>query len=203
MIATLRGAVIERGPSRVVVEAGGVGYELSVTAHTASRLPAPGGAAFLHVCESTALYGGATTLYGFLSHDEKAMFLLLREIPGTGAKKALEALDKASRSLPEFLRALAAVDLGSLTKVFGFSRKTAEKMAASLKDRVGIPAVPAARFDAGPLAASGPQARALEALAALGYKPAESRLALDSVARDLGEREADVEELVRMSLRRL
>ncbi|MBI3297516.1 MAG: Holliday junction branch migration protein RuvA [Elusimicrobia bacterium] len=203
MIATLRGPVVERDGARVIVEAGGVGYEVSVTPHTASRLPAPGSPAFLHVCESTALYGGGTTLYGFLSSDEKALFLLLREIPGTGAKKALEALDKASRSQPEFLRALAANDVPGLVKVFGFSRKTAEKMVAALKDKVGLPSAgPAPRYDS-PTPASGPQARALEALAALGYKPAESRLALDSVARDLEGREAAVEELVRLSLRRL
>ncbi len=201
MIASLRGAVIEADGGRVVIEAAGVGYEVHVTPHTASRLGAPGKEAFLLVVESTALYGGSTSLYGFLNREEKQLFHLLRELPGTGAKKALEALDKASRSFPDFRRAVAGNDVAALVKIFGFSRKTAEKLAAGLKDSL-VPAgghqVPLA-----PVVESGPSARALEALAALGYKPAESRTALDSVRRDNPDLDTPVEELVRQALRRL
>lgn len=203
MIATLRGTVLESDGARTVVEAGGVGYEVLVTAHSAARL-APGAEAFLHVIESAALYGGTTTLYGFLSREEKDLFTALREVPGMGGKKALEALDKASRSLPEFRRAVAAQDSAALSKVFGFSRKTAEKLAAGLKDAVGLPSGTAAVSVSLPgLPESGPSTRALEALAALGYKPAEAREALDGVRRELAGGEAPVEELVRQALRRL
>ncbi|TBR24340.1 Holliday junction branch migration protein RuvA [bacterium] len=203
MIATLRGTVLETDGVRVIVEAGGVGYEVLVTAHSASHL-APGADAFLHVVESAALYGGTTTLYGFRSREEKDLFGALREVPGMGGKKALEALDKASRSLPEFRRAVAANDAAALSKVFGFSRKTAEKLVAGLKDVLGVPAGMAAVSVSLPgLPESGPSARAMEALAALGYKPAEAREALDGVRRDLAGREAAVEELVRQALRRL
>ncbi|MBI5594519.1 MAG: hypothetical protein HY928_00370 [Elusimicrobia bacterium] len=204
MIATLRGSVLEAGPSRVVLEASGVGYEVSVTPHTMARLGAPGTEALLHIAESMALYGGGTTLYGFLSREEKSLFSAFRDLPGVGAKKALESLDKASRSLPEFRRAIASGDSAALVKVFGFSRKTAEKLVAGLKDELGpgssdsAPSMPEA-----PLPESGPLARALEALAALGYRPAEARLALDSIRRDLAGREAPVEELLRLALRRL
>ncbi|TPW21058.1 MAG: holliday junction DNA helicase RuvA [Elusimicrobia bacterium] len=204
MIATLRGTVLESDGVRTVVEAGGVGYEVLVTAHSAARL-APGAEAFLHVIESAALYGGTTTLYGFLSREEKDLFSALREVPGMGGKKALEALDKASRSLPEFRRAVAAQDSGALSKVFGFSKKTAEKLAAALKDTVGFPSGTAAVSISlpGGLPPSGPSSRALEALAALGYKPAEAREALDGVRRELSGGDAPVEELVRQALRRL
>lgn len=203
MIATLRGTVLESDGHRAVVEASGVGYEVLVTAHSAARL-APGAEAFLHVIESAALYGGTTTLYGFLSREEKDLFSALREVPGMGGKKALEALDKASRSLPEFRRAVAAQDSGALSKVFGFSKKTAEKLAAALKDTVGFPSGTSAISVSLPgLPASGPSSRALEALAALGYKPAEAREALDGVRRDLSGGDAPVEELVRQALRRL
>lgn len=204
MIATLRGTVLETDGNRVVLEAGGVGYEVSVTPHTAGRLPPAGGEALLHIAESMALYGGGTTLYGFLSREEKALFSAFRDLPGVGAKKALESLDKASRSLPEFRRAVAAGDTTALVKVFGFSRKTAEKLAAGLKDELGPAASSAAAaLPESPLPESGPLARALEALAALGYRPAEARLALDAIRRDLAGREAPVEELLRLALRRL
>lgn len=203
MIATLRGSVLETGPSRVVLEANGVGYEVSVTPHTMSRLGAPGTEALLHIAESMALYGGGTTLYGFLSRDEKSLFSAFRDLPGVGAKKALESLDKASRSLPEFRRAVASGDTAALVKVFGFSRKTAEKLVAGLKDDLGAGSPAAPALPESPLPDSGPLARALEALAALGYKPAEARLALDAIRRDLAGREAPVEELLRLALRRL
>lgn len=201
MIATLRGVVLESDGTRAVVEAGGVGYEVLVTAHAGSRL-VPGGEAFLHVVESAALYGGTTTLYGFPSKEEKELFNALRELPGLGGKKALEALDKASRSLPEFRRAVAAGDHAALSKVFGFSKKTAEKLSAGLKESFGGTAT-AAVTSVSPLPDSGPLARAAEALGSLGYRAAEAREALDAVRRDLAGREAPVEELVKLALRRL
>ena len=95
MIATLRGVVLTKDLESVVLETGGVGREVNVTAATASRLPAPGGEALLFVVPSYAMYGGGETLYGFLEASEKTLFLAFRdEIPGTGAKKALEYLDK-------------------------------------------------------------------------------------------------------------
>lgn len=204
MIATLRGTVLETDGAHVVLEAAGVGYEVSVTPHTSGRLPPPGGEALLYIAESMALYGGGTTLYGFLSREEKSLFSAFRDLPGVGAKKALESLDKASRSLPEFRRAVASGDTAALVKVFGFSRKTAEKLVSGLKDELG-PASSAAApvLPESPLPETGPLARALEALAALGYRPAEARLALDGIRRDLAGREAPVEELLRLALRRL
>src|SRR5277367_2786075 len=106
MIAYLKGTVVSKEQESVTLETGGVGYEVFMTPHSLRRLQ-DGQAAEVFVCESAALYGGTTTLYGFLSREEKEIFLSLKEhVPSTGAKKALEYLDKASRSLPDFRRAI-------------------------------------------------------------------------------------------------
>ncbi|MEI8192088.1 MAG: OB-fold domain-containing protein, partial [candidate division NC10 bacterium] len=70
MIATLRGAVVEKDLDRAVIEAAGVGYEVVINASTSARLPEAGGQTQLHVSQTVGLYGGGTTLYGFLTREE-------------------------------------------------------------------------------------------------------------------------------------
>jgi len=87
---------------------------------TASRIPEVGQEVLLYIVESFGMYGGGETLYGFLSPNEKAMFLAFKDnISGTGAKKALEHLEKASKSLPDFRRAIIEKDVKILSGVFG------------------------------------------------------------------------------------
>lgn len=207
MIASLRGAVLEKALDRVILECGGVGYEVFITAATASRLPEAGGEALLYVAESFGMYGGGATLYGFSSHAERRLFDTFKEhVPGTGAKKALEYLDRASKSLPDFRRAILEKDAKVLSGVFGFTKKTAEKLVESLKDKLEAVHVPGvekiARKDAADLG-TGSLAQALSALGALGYKPAEARAALQAVTEEGGAAELAVEQIVRLALKKL
>jgi Holliday junction DNA helicase RuvA len=207
VIASLRGTVIAKDLEGLVLEVGGVGHEVHVTAAAASRLPAPGAEAFLLVVPSYAMYGGGETLYGFLSESEKALFCVFRdEIPGTGAKKALEYLDKASKSLPDFRRAVMERDEKLLCGVFGFTRKTATKLVSALKDKLEdmrVPGAPHMQKAADILPPSGSWRQALSALEALGYKPAEVRSALQSLAEEHGGADVPAEQLVRQALKRL
>ncbi|MFI5346366.1 MAG: Holliday junction branch migration protein RuvA [Elusimicrobiota bacterium] len=206
MIASLRGTVIAKDLERLVLEVGGVGHEIHVTAAAASRLPAPGAEAFLLVVSSYAMYGGGETLYGFLSESEKAMFCAFRdEIPGTGAKKALEYLDKASKSLPDFRRAVMERDEKLLCGVFGFTKKTATKLVGALKDKLEDMRVPGAPHmqKAADLPSAGSWSQALSALEALGYKPSEVRFALQALAEEHGGRDVPAEHLVRQALKKL
>lgn len=207
MIASLRGVVLSKDLESVVLEVGGVGHEVHVTASTASSLPGPGGEAFLLVVPSYAMYGGGETLYGFLTPAEKSMFAAFRdEIPGTGAKKALEYLDKASKSLPDFRRAVMDRDEKLLCAVFGFTKKTAAKIIESLKGKledVRVPGAPHIQKAAETVPATGAWAQALNALESLGYKPAEVRSALQALAEENGGRELPAEQLVRQALKRL
>jgi Holliday junction DNA helicase RuvA len=207
MIASLRGVVLTKDLESVVLETAGVGREVHVTAATASRLPAPGGEALLFVLPSYAMYGGGETLYGFLEPAEKALFVAFRdEIPGTGAKKALEYLDKASKSLPDFRRAVIERDEKLLCGVFGFTKKTAAKLLDALKGKledVHVSGAPRVQRAAEPVLPPGAWSQALSALEALGYKNSEVRGALQALSEEHGGRDVPAEALVRQALKRL
>src|SRR5258708_37463224 len=136
MIGSLRGMLLHKTPGQALLEVGGVGYEIAVTLSAYDRLPNAGDDAQLYVVESMAMYGGGITLYGFLSLEEKEIYLLLREIPGTGSKKALDYLDKIAKSFPDFRRAILDSDTRVLISLFGFTKKTADKMIVALKERL-------------------------------------------------------------------
>ena len=207
MIASLRGTVLAKTLDRVVLECGGVGYEILVTAVTASRLPEPGGEALLFVAESFGMYGGGATFYGFTTLAEKSLFDLFKEnVPGTGARKSLEYLDRAGKSLPDFRRAIMDKDAKILAGVFGFTKKTADKLIESLKDKLEGVSIPGAEKiaragveDLG----TGALAQALSALGALGYKPAEARAVLQAISEERGGSALEVEQIVRLALKRL
>jgi Holliday junction DNA helicase RuvA len=207
VIASLRGTVLSLELESLVVESGGVGREVHVTAATASSLK-EGAEVLLLVVPSYAMYGGGETLYGFLDAAERAMFCAFRdEIPGTGAKKALEYLDKASKSLPDFRRAVIDRDDKMLCAVFGFSKKTATKLVDALKgklDDVRVAGAPRIAQAADAVPAAGAWRQALQALEALGYKPAEVRDALRALAEEHGGgSDLPAEQLVRQALKRL
>jgi len=207
MIASLRGAVLAKSADKAVLEVAGVGYEICMTADAIARLPALGAAAFVHVAESVAMYGGGVTLYAFLSPVEKEMFMLLRDcVPSTGAKKALEYLDKASKSLPDFRRAVLEKDSAGLCAIFGFTRKTADRLVEALKEKIETVSVPGSERLAragGSQLPAGAMGQALSALSALGYKAAEARAALQAVTEEHPGEPLDPESILRLALKRL
>ena len=207
MISSLRGVILTKDLESVVLETGGVGREVHVTASTAARLPEPGGEAFLLVVPSYAMYGGGETLYGFLDASEKSLFLAFRdEIPGTGAKKALEYLDKASKSLPDFRRAVIERDEKLLCGVFGFTKKTAVKLLDALKgklDDLRVAGAPRVQRADAPALPAGSWSQAMAALESLGYKGSEVRAALQALSEEHGGKEVAADLLVRQALKRL
>jgi len=115
---------------------GGIGYKVSVPLSTSEKLPSKGENVRLFIVESVGMYGGNVTYYGFLSQEERDIFLLLKqEVPGAGAKKALDYLDKVTKSLADFRRVIVNKDIQTLTGIFGFTKKTAEKLIIALKDK--------------------------------------------------------------------
>src|SRR5512140_3937247 len=137
MIASLRGALLESGPDSVVIEAGGVGYAVTITATAQRALPPLGATAFLLI-HTHAVQDGPLQLFGFADAEERRLFETLLSVQGVGPKVALAILS----SLPtgDLVRAIAASDLATLTKIRGVGRKTAERIAVELRDKIGIPA---------------------------------------------------------------
>jgi len=142
MIFSIRGKVIlinQEASSAVVETKEGIGYEIYLAPSTLRLIPPTAGEINFFISESSSLYGGsggATTLYGFESLVDREIFELLRSMPSTGAKKALEYLDKIKRSPSEFKNAILLRDTAKLSTLFGFRKPTAEKFIANLRDKI-------------------------------------------------------------------
>jgi Holliday junction DNA helicase RuvA len=171
MIASLRGALLESGPDSVVIEAGGVGYAVTITAAAQRALPPLGATAFLLV-HSHTVQDGPLQLFGFADAEERRVFETLLSVQGVGPKVALAIL--SSLPIGDLVRAISATDIATLTKIRGVGRKTAERISVELRDKIGVSSVSAR--GGGTLPAAVPAGRMGEvhgALTALGYKPSE------------------------------
>ncbi|MFH1282094.1 MAG: Holliday junction branch migration protein RuvA [bacterium] len=137
MINFLEGILAEKSLQQAVINVNGIGYEIFINASTSERLCDIGQRAKLFVVEAMAMYGGTTTLYGFLTKAEKETFYYFKDyVPNTGAKKALEYVDKAGKSFADFKQAIKTGDSELLTTIFGFTKKTAGKLISSLQDKI-------------------------------------------------------------------
>lgn len=201
MIGSLRGTLLHKTPGQVLLDVQGVGYEVLTTLTLFDRLPAIGQELQLYIAESMAMYGGGLTLYGFLSIEDKEIYTLLKEVPGTGSKKALDYLDKISKSSPDFRRAILDADARALTSLFGFTKKTADKMIVALKDRLAGLRLSGKEKWSPSLQPSG-FSEAVAALVQLGYRESEARAALERLP---AERRSDTDptELVKEALKQL
>lgn len=196
MITSVSGLLVSSSPLLVVIEAGGLGYEVNVPLTTAERLPPPGERIKLH---TLAVYReDAQTLYGFPSVEERDFFrTMVEKVTGVGPKLALSVMSRLS--LPTLRGAIAAGDVGLLAKCPGIGRKTAERLVMELRDKV---APGTASGSAGAtVAATGahPAEDAVLALVALGYKAPDADKAVRQAAAALGA-EASVEALIKKAL---
>ena len=186
MIGRLKGILVARQPPWLVVDVGGVGYELEAPMSTFYDLPEPGREVCL--CTHYAAKEDTVVLYGFLREAERSLFRTLQKVSGVGAKISLAVLSGVS--VDDFARLVQTGDIAALTRIPGVGRKTAERMVVELRDRVdglggGGPAA------AGGAVAHDPVAEATVALQTLGYKPAEvTRLVRDAAAS--GDRAEDI-----------
>lgn len=201
MIGSLRGQVLHKTPGSLLLEVNGTGYEITLPIGAFERIPSEGEDLQVFVVESVGLYGGGVSLYGFLSLEEKQIFLLLREVPGTGAKKALEYLDKIATSFPDFRRAVLERDVRVLMSLFGFTRKTSDKLIAALHERL-MELRPMGRERWSRSELPNASAEALVGLLHLGYRESEARSALERIPREAREGSA-TGDLIREALKHL
>lgn len=179
MIGFLRGKLIAKHPPQLVMDVGGVGYELDAPMSTFYGLPAVG--AELSLFTHLVVREDAHVLFGFATERERRMFRELLKVSNVGPKIALALLSGVS--VDDFLLCVAAGDVETLVRVPGVGRKTAERLLIEMKDRVkGFGEV---GFTVSPATSAGAngnaQAEAFGALVALGYKPAEVTRLLKSV----------------------
>jgi Holliday junction DNA helicase RuvA len=188
MIALISGTVAARRPDHVVVDCGGVGYRLAVSAETFRHVPAVGHQTTLHT--HLVVRDDALALYGFATEEERELFLLLLGVQAVGPKVALAVLSGGTPR--DLLRALAAGDTARLQAAPGVGKRTAERIVVELREKVGAGAEPEAiRVSRG----DDPRTLARDGLLELGYTPQEAD---ELLARATGER---VEELIAAALR--
>ena len=190
MIGRITGALLEKNPPQILVDVGGVGYELDVPMSTFYNLPNLGERVAL--ITHLVVREDAHLLFGFLTEAERALFRQLLKISGIGARMALAVL--SGLSVQELAQAVALQETGRLTKIPGIGKKTAERLLLELKGKLA-PALPTA---GGSAASIDSGADIIRALIALGYSEREATAAIRSLPADIS-----VSEGIRQSLRQL
>ena len=197
MIGRLRGTLVSKQPPWLLVEVGGVGYELEAPMSTIYDLPQTGKEVVL--LTHYAVKEDSVALYGFLREDERALFRNLQKVSGIGAKISLAVLSGVSTA--DFARLVQAGDVVALTKIPGIGKKTAERIVVELRDRVealgtALPGL-AGKGVGVPL---DPAGEATVALQQLVYKPAEVTRLVEKVAAEGDSAEAIIRKALRAAL---
>jgi len=180
MIAHLRGRLIHKQPGQAIVEAAGVGYDVTISVPTFTALPAVGVEASLHI--HTQVREDQIALFGFLERDEKRLFEKLITVTGVGPKLAITLL--SGLSADRVVTAIRGQDHASLVRIPGVGKKLAERLVLELKDKLDD-------FASAPTQAAGVHGAAVEdvlsALTNLGYQRVAAEKAVQhSVEKDAG-----------------
>lgn len=191
MIGSLKGRLVEKLPPRVLVEAGGVGYEVEVPMSTAFALPEVG--AEVALLTHLVVRDDAHLLYGFATKGERDLFRALIKINGVGPKLALTVLSGISRDA--FVVCVRDGDVAQLTRLPGIGKKTAERLIIELKDRFSGADAIGGSVDASP------RAEAARALETLGYKPGEAAKMVRAVAKEATSAEDIIRRALQQALR--
>jgi holliday junction DNA helicase RuvA len=195
MIAFLHGKLADATPTHVVVDCNGVGYSVFIPLSSYDKLPPKSADVKLLTYQHVIAREGTQQLFGFVTPDEREMFLLLISVSGIGPKLALNILSSTSISM--LRNAIASGDVKALCALRGIGKKTAERLVVELKDKLGAPLV---GKGAAASVADQKLTDAILALVSLGYKQMDAHKAVLAVAEKLGPA-AGVEQLVRAALR--
>lgn len=178
MYAYINGTVAEKTADTVVLDAGGIGYEIRVSGATLSACPGVGQQMKLYTVMSVR-QDSAPELLGFYSKEERDMYRRLCGVTGVGPRMALAVL--SALSVRDLSIALVSGDAGALTRVPGIGKKLAQRLVLELKDKVGEEELTGTSVS--PKAGrQGPEAEAIEALISLGYASSEAAKAVSAVA---------------------
>ncbi len=203
MIGKLRGVVDSYGEDSVLLDVGGVGYEVHCSARTLQALPRPGEAAVLAI--ETVVREDLIRLYGFATEAERHWFRLLTTVQGVGAKVALAVLGLFKPG--DLASAIALQDKAALARAPGVGRRLAERLVTELRDKAPAfasadPNVVHLQNELAERRAPQPVADAVSALVNLGYPQVQASAAIAAATRATGEGAA-TEALIRLGLKEL
>ena len=193
MIAHLRGRLFSKQPGQAIVEAGGVGYDVTISVPTFTALPSEGSEVSLHIY--TQVREDTLALFGFLDRNEKRLFERLITVSGVGPKLAVTIL--SGLNLERTVAAIRAQDHATLTRIPGVGKKLAERLVVELKEKLEDLAVTTA--PARPVAKAADDV--LSALVNLGYQRAAALKAIETVVEKDKAAGEDFDELFRAALK--
>lgn len=182
MIAHIRGQLIAKHPNQAIVEAAGVGYDITISVPTFSELSSVGAEVALHV--HTHVREDAIALFGFIHPEEKQLFERLLSVSGIGPKLAITIL--SGMATAEMVAAIRGNDVAKLTRIPGIGKKTAERMVLELRDKLKDFGLQPAAPPASPM-----EEDVLSALTNLGYQRPLAEKAVATVMRNGGSKEFD------------
>jgi Holliday junction DNA helicase RuvA len=185
VIAHLSGTILAKQVQRLIVDVGGVGYDVHVPLSTFYAVGEPGALVELHI--HTHVREDALQLYGFATPLEQTLFLRLIAVNGIGPKAALAVLSGIEPQ--DLVRAIRQGDVGRLTTIPGVGKKTAERLIVELRDRLAALATEPAATEGG---ADDVRSDVLSALANLGYQRAAAEKATEKVLARSTSREFEV-----------
>ncbi|MDR2505842.1 MAG: Holliday junction branch migration protein RuvA [Oscillospiraceae bacterium] len=211
MFAYIEGNIAEKNTDSIVIEAGGIGWELRCSLQTIRSLPPPGASAKVYT-RMRVSENAPPELFGFATREERTMFEKLCTVNGVGAKSAQSLL--SALTVKELLAALSSSNVAQISKAQGIGRKTAERIIMDLRDKLlplaekyfgaqgQLPDMP--QSETTPTALYGAQSDAASALASLGFPASEAKLLVArviGVRMEGGEAIGSAEEIVRDALR--
>ncbi|MBI3193138.1 MAG: Holliday junction branch migration protein RuvA [Ignavibacteriae bacterium] len=196
MIAFLKGTLVSKSPTEVIIDVNGVGYHANIPLSTFEKLEKQNSPVeiltYLHVREDIL------QLYGFATEDEREFFRLLMSVSGIGPKMAQGILSGMSTS--ELRSAITDGNITSLTSISGVGKKTAERIVIELRDKLSKTAAPSST-----VIPSGKQLHirneAVNALMSLGFQKTSAEKAVATVMKEIPEQQISVEEIIKHALR--
>lgn len=200
MIGRIRGTLLEKQLTEILVDVNGIAYEISVPMSTLYQLPDIGQGLVLHT--HLAVREDAHVLYGFMEMAEKNLFRTLVKVSGVGPKLALAIL--SGMAVDDFVRTVNANDVASLVRMPGVGKKTAERLIIEMRDKLSEWATADVSTGSKETGMSGGEhniaAEAETALVSLGYKPAEASRTISKVLKENSDI-SDSESLIRLALK--
>lgn len=193
MIAHLQGKLIEKSPTQIVIDCGGVGYDVNISLHTYSLLP---NSDFIKVFTYLQIKEDAHTLFGFIEKSEREIFKLLISVSGIGAGIARTML--SSLDPKQITNAIASGDVGTIQSIKGIGSKTAQRVILDLKDKV------LKLYDLDEVSMSQSNTNrdeALSALEVLGFVRKASEKVIEKIIKE--DPDASVESIIKQALKSL
>ena len=200
MIAQLKGTLDHKTPDKIIIDVGGVGYELTIPLTTYSKLPELGASVILKTV--TFVRDDSIELFGFLDNKEKELFLKLITVSGVGPKLARNII--SGGSIDNLIESISGGDKAALQSLPGVGKKTAERLLLELRDKVAEMGKAYVSRGAGAVLVAGSAVigDALSALKNLGYKAKDAESVLLKISKDITE-DTSFEDIFKKALKAL